>query len=70
MYFYRRNLIVHTEGIINDIYRAKTQYKGKDHILSTDSTYLNRGVELFDFYAKIIKQFFIRKFSQKGNNYS
>jgi len=37
---YRRNLLVHNRGVINDIYRSKTGFRGNDKYLGTDIKYV------------------------------
>lgn len=44
-HIYRRNLIVHNQGRINDIYRRKVQYKGTRVHLSTDMVYVGTAAE-------------------------
>ena len=45
--FYRRNIIIHNNGIVNEKYREKTGYKGKDEILDVSEEYLNKSLKLF-----------------------
>jgi hypothetical protein len=61
--FYRRNLIIHRSGEIDDVYRRKVGFKGKTKALRVSHTYLlqsldlfrNIAVDLFDaFHSKFI----------------
>ena len=50
---YRRNLIVHNRGVINDIYRSTTGFRGKQKHLETDIKYVQAAsstiLEFIDF---------------------
>lgn len=50
---YRRNLLVHNKGIVNDVYRSKMGYRGKEAVLKVDAEYLaassSQLLEFFDF---------------------
>lgn len=55
---YRRNLLVHNKGKVNDVYRSKVGYRGKDATLEVNADYLatacSRILEFFDFvHAKL-----------------
>ncbi len=50
---YRRNLLVHNRGVINDIYRSATGFRGKTKHLDTDMAYVQAAsttiLEFIDF---------------------
>jgi hypothetical protein len=49
---YRRNLIVHNRGRVNEIYRRKTGYREKSEILKTDSIYIDHASRtILEFFA-------------------
>ena len=45
--FYRRNIIIHNNGMPNDIYKSRTGYTGPDERLDVSSDYLKATIELF-----------------------
>jgi hypothetical protein len=62
--FYRRNIIVHSSGITNRIYRAKTAYRGKDRRLFVTQAYLKESFKLFENAALKISEQFDEKFGK------
>ncbi len=62
--FYRRNLIVHNNSVINETYIEKTGYKGEDRILRVDPKYLDESIELFGEFSKKITEHFREKFEE------
>lgn len=55
---YRRNLLVHNKGMVNDVYRSKVEYRGKAVSLEINADYLAAAsslmLEFFDFvHAKL-----------------
>jgi hypothetical protein len=60
--FYRRNIIVHNSGIINDVYRQKTGYKGCSERLIVSEEYLSESIDLFRAFGRNIMIKFHRKF--------
>ena len=61
---YRRNIIVHNSGVVNQIYRSKTGYKGKKTVLDVSYRYLNNSVTLCDKFAMNLTQHVAQKFSE------
>lgn len=52
--FYRRNIILHNSGMVNDVYRRKTHYKGKDVQLRVSYGYLEKSVSAFQEMAGML----------------
>lgn len=65
--FYRRNVIIHNRGIVNEFYRKKTNYKGKKRKLIVSKKYMKDSIDLFDKFSKIIYNHF--KSKQTRNQY-
>lgn len=59
--FYRRNILIHNKGRINQKYKQKTGYKGKQKILWVHPDYLNNSIRLFDEMAEKISMVFYEK---------
>ena len=60
--FYRRNIISHNEGIINEEYASKTKRKiniGK--LIGIDDLYVTKSIQLFLDYTSFLEKFFERK---------
>jgi hypothetical protein len=56
--FYRRNILVHNSGMVDEIYRTKTGYKGPDVKLMVTETYLSKSIQLFEKTAmELAKEF-------------
>ena len=62
--FYRRNLLVHNRGKVNDVYRNKTQTNPSRQYLTVDEEYLKRTLELLHSYAHKIIEFLSDKYSK------
>ena len=62
---YRRNLIVHNRGKINQIYRLKIGYAGRDTMLSTDMGYVTSAALIFSDFMQFIHDTTGRKFAKK-----
>lgn len=60
--FYRRNLIVHHMSFVDDTYRMKTGFTGKEKLLYLDDEYLKESISLFMKYAHVIHHAFVNKF--------
>lgn len=60
--FYRRNLIIHHMSMVDDNYRMKTRYTGKDDQLNTDDKYLKESLLLFANYSRIMTNAFASKY--------
>lgn len=60
--FYRRNIIIHNNGIPNRTYRLKTGFSGKEKRMTVSQSYLDMSIELFDGMAKGISEHFRKKF--------
>ncbi len=58
--FYRRNLIIHSGGKINDRYREKTGYKGEDGVLTVEEKFLDEAISRFDKYSLVVVGSFAR----------
>jgi len=62
--FYRRNIIVHNSGIVNNIYRLKTGYKAKKKSLEVSYSYLNKSIQVFDEFAQNLAEQLYQKFGK------
>ena len=62
--FYRRNIIVHNMGMVNEEYRRKTGHRGKEKKLTVSEEYLNKSFEMFEEISKKIMFEFYGKFEQ------
>ena len=62
--FYRRNILSHNLGVINEKYRSKTGYKGKDKRLTVSEDYLDKSFELFSLMNRKIMGAFYGKFEK------
>lgn len=60
--FYRRHVIVHNNGIPDDMYRLKTKQKVIKE-LNTDQKYMSKSINIFHDYATTITKFFEKKYS-------
>jgi hypothetical protein len=60
--FYRRNVLVHNEGITDKTYRQKTGYTGKNVALTVSERYLNETIALFDVVASKLSGDLQKKF--------
>ncbi|MHA1381020.1 MAG: hypothetical protein ACTSRG_21850 [Candidatus Helarchaeota archaeon] len=60
--FYRRNIIIHNLGRIDERYRLKTGYNGEEIRLKIPPEYLIETIELFKTRAERILTYFSKKF--------
>jgi len=60
--FYRRHLIVHQKGRIDQEYRNETGYNGTDERVHTDSQYIADSLIIFQKFAETITKFFVEKY--------
>jgi hypothetical protein len=60
--FYRRNVIIHHSGVVDEIYRRKTGYRGKVKKLSVSEKYLVKSLDLFEDMAVNLAAAFNDKF--------
>lgn len=60
--FYRRHLIVHQKGRIDQQYRNKTGYSGTDERVHTDKQYIADSLIIFQKFAETITKFFVEKY--------
>jgi hypothetical protein len=60
--FYRRNLIIHNSGEVDETYRSKTGYRGKDIKLKVTEKYLSKSIDMFETTFIKIAQSFQDKF--------
>lgn len=65
---YRRNLIVHNRGQVNQTYRTKTGYTGADKKLTTDMEYINEAAEVISDFMQYIHDRVGSKFSPRHQN--
>jgi hypothetical protein len=63
--FYRRNILVHNDGMPSQIYRTKTGYTGPNNRLDVSREYLKESVDLFLNVSKSISDQFISKIDDK-----
>lgn len=61
--FYRRNILIHNKGQINEVYIQKTSYEGKDLKLDVTENYLNRSIKLFYEVSLKVSEHFFTKFN-------
>ncbi|MGD0495720.1 MAG: hypothetical protein ABSB28_06730 [Candidatus Bathyarchaeia archaeon] len=62
--FYRRNILVHNEGLPNRLYRTKTGYQGKDAQMDISSQYLQVSISMFHDMSLWIVRNLNKKFNQ------
>ncbi len=60
--FYRRNLLVHNNGIVNKKYISLSKYSGSEKQLTIDNDYLVESLDLSLKFSKIISEFLSKKF--------
>jgi hypothetical protein len=60
--FYRRNLIIHNSGDVDETYRSKTGYGGRDIKLKVTEKYLSKSIDMFETAFIKIAQSFQDKF--------
>lgn len=60
--FYRRNIMIHNNGVVNKQYRDKTGYEGKEKQLFVTSQYLSKSIDLFDHFGKLVWTFLDKKY--------
>ena len=65
---FRRNLIVHNRGKINDLYRSKVGYTGRETRLSTDMGYVTKAAHLIADFMQYVHDKTGKKFSSKGRS--
>lgn len=63
--FYRRNIVVHNQGLVDETYRLKTGYKDEGNVILTDSKYIVSTIELMRLYANYIADEFKKKYSKQ-----
>lgn len=61
--FYRRNIILHNLGVVNEEYRKKTGYKGKEERLTVSKDYLEKSIDMFRLMGFKLANEFYRKFA-------
>lgn len=64
--FYRRNILLHNMGIVNEEYRIKTGYKGEEKRLYVSEDYLDKSFQLFGLMSRKILGTFFRKFEKQN----
>lgn len=62
-YFYRRNIILHNNGVANSTYREKTGSTIGNIQLSVDEDYLSKAIDVFEDCSKILTEHFKNKFA-------
>jgi hypothetical protein len=62
-FFYRRNIILHNNGIVNSTYREKTGSTSGNVHLSVDENYLSKAITMFENCSKIVAKHFKNKFA-------
>jgi len=60
--FYRRNILIHNAGYVNEKYRSMTKYKGKSRRLDVTKDYLEGATGIFEEYANLVWKKFHHKF--------
>jgi hypothetical protein len=60
--FYRRNILVHNQGVPNKEYRKATGYNGKSTYLKVTEKYLSETIGLFDSMASLTVEELRKKF--------
>ena len=60
--FYRRNLIIHKSGKIDEVYRRKVGFRGKTKVLRVSHSYLLQSLDLFGNMAVDLYDAFHSKF--------
>jgi len=64
--FYRRNIILHNSGIVNEDYKRKTGYEGEEKRLAVSENYLDESFQLFRLMSRRIFGEFCRKFGEQS----
>jgi hypothetical protein len=64
--FYRRNILLHNLGIVNEEYSRKTGYKGEEKRLTVSEDYLEKSFQLFRLMSQKIFGAFYRKFEKES----
>lgn len=62
--FYRRNIIIHNSGMVNDIYRNKTGYRGADTRMTVTEDYLRQSIDIFEVKVMKLSKTFAKKFGR------
>ena len=62
--FYRRNILVHNSGVVNEIYRKKTGFRRKTSRMTVSQTYLTESIRLFDESARKTAEHFQARFKR------
>jgi hypothetical protein len=60
--FYRRNILLHNNGIINSTYREKTGYTSDNVELSVDEQYLSKAITMFENCTKLVTEYLKNKY--------
>lgn len=63
--YYRRNAIVHNNGMPDPKYRLKTHYSGADTRLNTDKIYVLEAISIFKKFTEEITKFLSSKYPMK-----
>lgn len=61
--FYRRNIIIHNDGVTNRVYRSKTGYKGRDKKMDVSEEYLEKSFRMFEELSLLVSEHFDSKFT-------
>lgn len=67
---YRRNLIVHNQGRVNEIYRKKVSYRGKSTKLSTSMEYVLTASSLMLYFLTFVHEETLIKLTKKPSRQS